>query len=166
MKKNITKKLILICFGITLLDFAIRIFISSKMTLGTFNEILGGLITVSPIKTSTIAFGNGPAIKLEQISIMVFQLLFVLLFVRIQKLEINKLFKYATTLIVFGWLGNYLDQIFLARGIPNYQHLDYFKILNIGSFTNISTILVLVGWVLLIFAVVIGFKDLKIIFRK
>lgn len=97
---------------------------------------------------------------------ILFQILIFILFLRVQGLEIKKLYKISVSLIIFGWMGNYLDKFILMSGDSNYQHLDYFRIIGFRPFMNISTLMTSAGWILLLIAIVIGFKNLKLIFGK
>jgi len=63
-------------------------------------------------------------------------------------------------------VGNYIDKFILMSGVSNYQHLDYFSLVGFRPFMNISTAMVSIGWIILLIAVFIGFKDIKMIFRK
>ena len=123
---------------------------------------MGGLVTIGNVKTMKFAFSSTPIYMIFPIA----QVLFVLLFFRLQKLEVHRLFKYSSTMIVFGWLGNFLDKLILSQDGANYLHLDYFNIGGSGNFMNISSVLVLIGWILFLAAIIIGFKDLKKIFKR
>lgn len=69
-------------------------------------------------------------------------------------------------MIVCGWIGNYLDRFILGLGDMSYVQLDYLYFYMIGITFNLSTEVILAGWILLIVSVVVGFRDLKIIFSK
>lgn len=161
-----TKGFVGICLGLIILDLFIKIFINKNYEQGQFNQILGGLFTIGNVKTVSMALGFDISHKIMIAIKVIFQLAIVLLFFRVQRLNIKKLYKVSVSLIVFGWLGNYLDKFILMSGDSNYQHLDYFRIIGFRPFLNISTVMTSIGWILLLIAIVIGFKDIKMIFGK
>jgi len=103
--KNTTKGFIGFCLGLIILDFLFKILIIKNYEQGQFNQILGGLITIGNVKTISISMGFDISHKIIIVIKILFQLLFVLLFFRVQGLNIKKLYKYSISLIIFGWLG-------------------------------------------------------------
>lgn len=164
MKKlnNTPKRFFAICIGLIILDLIFKNLILSNFEQGSYEKIGGGLMNIGKVKTTQRPFGSGLFNTLFPIA----QILFVLLTFRLQKLEIHKLFKYSSAMIVFGWIGNFLDKLILSNWESGYVHLDYFNIGRKGPFMNISSILASIGLILFVVAIIIGFKDLKKIFKK
>jgi lipoprotein signal peptidase len=152
---------------ITALDLLFKYLITNNLEIGEGIQILGGLITLCRIQNYGMAFGIPIGHLLIVIIKISIQAIFVILFIRIQQVKINKLIKYSSTLIVFGWIGNHLDRIFFASGDSRYFQLDY---INVGWLfqlcTNISSLITILGWILFLIAIVIKFSDLKILFQK
>ena len=164
--KNATKGFILVCLGLIILDLLFKILINKNYEQGQYNQILGGLITIGNVKTISMALGFEISYKIILVIRIVIQLLFVLLFFRVQGLNVKILYKYSITLLIFGWLGNYMDRFILMSGDLNYQHLDYLRLIGFRPFMNISTVMVSLGWILLLIAIVTGFKEIKMIFSR
>ena len=69
-------------------------------------------------------------------------------------------------MIVAGWSGNYFDKLFFSTN-SSYKHLDYLSFTIISdAFTNLSSLMSVLGWALLIFAVIFKFNDFKKIFER
>ena len=164
--KITTKRFVGICLGLIILDLVLKFIVDKTYEQGQFNQILGGLFTIGNVKTLSMAMGFDISQKLTIAIKILFQILIFILFLRVQGLEIKKLYKISVSLIIFGWMGNYLDMFILMSGDSNYQHLDYFRIIGFRPFMNISTLMTSTGWILLLIAIVIGFKNLKLIFGK
>ena len=69
-------------------------------------------------------------------------------------------------MIIAGWAGNYFDKLFFSTS-SSYKHLDYLNFTIISdAFTNLSSLISLLGWALLIVAVTFKFNDFKKIFER
>ncbi len=169
MKKlhNFSKGFITIVIAIVITDLVFKTIIVNTYDVREIYQIFGGLITIGHVPTLRMSFGSGVNPMLLDTGMVLLFVILLFLFIKIQKIEIDKLYKYAITLIVFGWIGNYIDRIFLSKAVSNYQHLDYFNISGVfRSFTNLSSIIAVLGWLLSVVAIVVKFRELGKIFKK
>ena len=88
-------------------------------------------------------------------------------FFRSQTKDVNTFLKYASTLIVFGLLGNFLDKILIGGWNSNYLHTDnlLFRFIS-RSIVNLSSILSSLGSLLLIIAIALNLKDFISLFKR
>lgn len=169
MKKphNYTIGFIVLTMTIILIDLILKSVIIKNFEIGEKFQLIGGLITISRVQNLRLAFGFEISPKVIEIIKIIIQVIFVLIFVKIQKVKINKLYKYSMTLIVFGWIGNYIDRIIFSNSNSNYMYLDYLNISGVFRFfTNLSSLITSIGWLLILIAIIIKTKDLRIIFKK
>jgi len=166
MKKihNFSISSIVLALLIIILDLVIKYLITKNFMIGEMRSIIDGMVSIGRVENFRMALGLiGYFIKIIVLSI---QLACVILFFIIQKREINILYKYSITLIVFGWIGNYLDGIFFSNGDSGYVCLDYLYFNGIDFLINVSSVMNLIGWLLLIFAIISKFKEFKNLFKK
>ncbi|MBN1181543.1 MAG: signal peptidase II [Bacteroidales bacterium] len=164
--KYVTKKFFLLVLILIIVDLLIKYIIISKLHQYQRIALLHGFIELCRIQTNSAAFGFA-SLNILGIIRLVLQVTFMILFIRIQFVSVNKWYKYSSALVVFGWIGNYLDKIIFSNGEKTYAHLDYFYVRGFShSILNLSTVMTLTGWIAFIMVIIIRFKDLKIIFHK
>jgi lipoprotein signal peptidase len=164
MFKNFSGRFLILATAIIALDFISKIVVIKTFQPYEHIEWLGGLIGIGRISTVKMSFGFRFGYASIDIVQIILDLILVIGFFKIQRIEISKLYKYAATLIVFGLLGNYLDRAILANGNIGYLNLSYLNLNN--SFTNLSSLMHTIGWTLLLIALISKFSDFKLIFRK
>lgn len=155
--KRINKSAVILGFSIFILDLILKSHIHRNIPDDHFEEIFGGLITLGKMPNLKMAFGSNAIGILLSVVIITFQLAFTYFSCLLQKSEANSLFKYATTMIVCGWLGNLLDKIFFSNGDTSYVSLGYFNIAGTSFYSNLSSFMTHLGWLLLLFAIVLNF---------
>ena len=111
--QNSTNLFILICLSLIVLDLILKSVVSSNIPQGEYQPILGGLLTIGSVKTVNNVYGSVLSTQIWPIIKIFLQALFVFMFLRMQRLDIHSLYKYASTMMVFGWLGNYIDKFVL-----------------------------------------------------
>jgi lipoprotein signal peptidase len=169
MKKlqNLSLGFIGLALVLIIADLIIKYFIIRKFEPGEIISLLNGGILAGRIENLRIPFGFNGGLGIFGYIVVAIQLTFVMFSIRIQKREIDKFFKFSSALIVFGWIGNYLDRLFFAYGNWAYVHLDYFNFAFAGnSFINLSSLMLLFGWIILAAISVIKFQEFKSLFRK
>jgi hypothetical protein len=162
--KNPANRFILLAAMIAVIDLLLKVIVTKTLEPTEHHEWLGGLIGIGRIQNVRMAFGFREGYLIIDIVKIVFQIIFVLIFLKIQRIQVNKLFNYSSTLIVFGWLDHYTDKLLLANGTGGYVFLSYINVNN--SFTDIASIMIFLGWTLLIIAILSKFSDFKLVFKK
>lgn|GEM_PF-4065503 len=157
MLKRFNKRAIILGFSILILDLILKSLIQRNIADGHYKEILGGLITLGKIPNFKMALGSNVTATLLSAVIIIFQLAFTYVSFLLQKSEVNNLFKYSTTVIVCGWLGNLLDKLFFSNGNKSYVSLDYFNIAGTSFYSNLSSVMTQIGWLLLLLAITLNF---------
>ncbi len=148
-------------------DLVVKIFIIKNFETGEIIPKLNGWIAIGRIETLRMPFGFNGGPGFFGYLVIAVQVVFVIFFIRIQSREVDKFFKLATVFIVFGWIGNYLDRLFFAKGNWAYVNLDYFNLALAGnSVINLSSLMILIGWFLLIVVALLKFSEFKSLFRK
>lgn len=131
--------------------------------------ILNNFIQIKNINLSRMTWGwqMNNSFNPSVIIPLVFQFLFLLLFIRVQTINIHKLFRIGTLFIFMGIVGNYLDRFLLSNGQAGYVQMDYIYIEAFSSaFFNLSSLLCYAGAIILIIAILNNFKDIKKIFSR
>jgi len=113
-----------------------------------------------------MALGLGAELILIQIIGWIFKIAFLFFYKNSKKDTLN-ISKIATTLIIFGWIGNLLDRLLISDNNGSYVQIDYFfdNVIT-KTATNISSMPSLTGWILLLIFAVIKFKKFKAIFKN
>ena len=167
MLKNVAFRFILIALAIAIVDFAIKYIIVGDMAIGEITTTANGLILIGRIPVMMMSMGFGSSLNLLDVIRGTIQLLLLFLFIRIQLVDVGKLFKLSSALVVIGWFGNFLDRLVLSDGMFRYIQLDYFSINGVMDyFTNLSSLMANVGFILLVVAFLVHRKDIKVIFKK
>lgn len=165
--RNLHYGYILLAFILCVTDLVVKIFIIKNFEPGEIIPKLNGWIAIGRIETLRMPFGFNGGPGFFGYFVIAVQLVFVIFFIRIQSRSVDKFFKLASVFIVFGWIGNYLDRLFFANGNWAYVHLDYFNFALAGnSVVNISSIMILIGWIVFIVNSVIKFREFRSLFRK
>jgi lipoprotein signal peptidase len=152
--------------GVLILDILIKSIVVNVFQPTEMSELLGGIFSIGRIQTIRMAgFNFGAVSILFWITLMV-QVLILWFTIRVQKRAVHKFYKYATIMIVFGCIGNYVDWILFSGGNFSYVYTEYFYFSLTGSLWSLTTLMITVGWLLLLLSVMIAFKDLKVIFSK
>lgn len=163
MKQGAIRSLIIILI-IVMTDLIIKSWITNNLEAGQTQTVLGGALVVANIKNMKLALGMG--IDYLGYLRILFQLVFVVLFIRIQTVNTTgRLFKIASLLIVTGWTGNYIDKFLFSKGNSAYLWMDYLSVFSM-PFINLSSLMIYVGWLLFFLALIIQFGDMKVIFRR
>lgn len=161
-------KWILISIIIVIIDLVLKYWISAHFEYGQGLEVLNNFISIRNIKTVRMTYGlvtNNSFHPLITLTILL-ELLFLFLFIRLQRINIGRLYKISTLFIFFGIIGNYIDKFLFSKGENGYVQMDYLSINYFSSFFNLSSLLYYIGWVSLIIAIIKNFKDLKKIFSR
>lgn len=158
--KIIISVALLIAIDLTLKAIVVRSFERTEM-----KEIVPGILSVGRIETLRGAFGFQNNAFLILASHLVFQLLVVLLAVRVSRRKVHPLFFLALTMIIGGWVGEYFDWIFFGEGRLAYVSFAYFYFHFLDPVFSLSSLVISGGSVLLLFCIVVFFKDLKLIFQ-
>ncbi len=157
---------LLIAGLIILADVVIKIYIKNNAAIGQIIWQIKGLILITRVETVAIAPGFSGGINPLSILVIVFQLAFCMVAIRLFKRGKNSTFMFAATLIVAGWIGAYIDRFFLSTG-SYYRQLDYLNFPLISSaFINLSYLLALTGFITFIFLAITRFKELKSLLVK
>lgn len=153
--------------ALVIIDLIIKYWISNNLLLGQRQELIGDVFMIIPINNLGMAFGFGSGLSIIDIGSWTIKIIFSVLFIKILNVKTLNIFKLSSALILFGWIGNLLDRLFLSRGIKGYRFMDYFyDNLITQNITNISSILSLTGWIIFLIFIIIRFKDFKKIFQK
>jgi len=167
MLKYVTVPFILIALAFATIDFAIKYIIADTFSVGEIIGTANGLLSVGRIPNMKMSLGMHSTITLFDILSVAFQLVMVILFVRIQLVNVGKLLKVSSSLIVIGWFGIILDRLMLANGMSNYINMDYFCINGVMNyFLNLSSLMTTIGYILFVVALIVHRKDIKVILKK
>lgn len=147
-----------------LLDVMIKAIIASRFQPTEMIDVAKGFIVVGRIQNVSIAFGLQSGFPWAQLVRIFFQILMLLLAIRIQQRPVAKGYKYGSAMIVGGIVGNYIDRLLFSNGTPGFHSTGYFLIHPIEGFHSISSLLITAGWLVVIVSIIISFKDLKVIF--
>ena len=151
---------------IILLDLLVKKYISSNFEIGTPIFSIKSFLIIAKVETHNMSHGWKQQIDYYSIITIIFQVLFLIVFRRMWMRKINNLFLIFSFMIIAGWAGNYFDKLFFSTS-NSYKHLDYLSFTIISdAFTNLSSLMSLLGWSLLIFAVIFKFNDFKKIFER
>lgn len=158
---------IMFAFALFVADLVIKYFITMKFQPGETISFANSWITIGRIENLRLPLGFVGGLDVVGYITIAVQLLFLMLFIRIQIRDVDPYFKYSSVLIVFGWIGNYLDRLFFAKGNWAYMHMDYFNLALAGkSVINLSSLMILIGWFLLLVVALLKFSEFKSLFRK
>jgi lipoprotein signal peptidase len=169
MKKlqNISLGFILLSILLSITDLIIKYLIAETFEPGELNSHLNGWVLIGRIENLRFPLGFNGGVGVFGYAVIAIQVVLVMFFVRIQIREADKYFKYSSALIVFGWVGNYLDRLFFANDNWAYVHLDYFNLAIAGkSFINLSSLMILTGWILFIAVALLKFNQFIGLLRK
>jgi lipoprotein signal peptidase len=159
-------RILLFVASLAIFDLIIKIW--TVRTLGFQNKLklIGDLVWIIPIRNVGT---SGKTLFATDGILILLQLLFLFVFYRIQTQGVAKGFKWASSLIVFGWIGNWADHfIFSDEAYPaQFTHMDYFYdgVLT-NSVTSITQIMILGGWLLLLIMIIVRFRDVRKIFSN
>lgn len=151
---------------IILLDLILKTFIVRSFRPTEMKEIISGVLSIGRIQTLRAAFGFQNNALLLLITNLVFQILVTLLAIRFYKRNLNRFYTIAMILIIGGWIGNYLDWIFFGWGKIGYVSTGYFYFHFLDPVLSLSESINIAGGVLLLFCIVVFFKDLRLLFSK
>lgn len=146
-------KFTLFCLFLIIIDLIIKVYIHQNFEYGTIYN-WHNLITIGYAPSMYIPhFSVLENIVLIGVAIIrtAIQILIIFLFIRmiLKQEKVRKLYRYAITLISFGAMGNFIDKIIFMKGDFRYFTLNYFTIGDgNGLFRNISSILIISGWIL------------------
>ncbi len=169
MKKlqNLFYGYILFACALSLADLLTKYMIIQKFEQGEMLSLLNGWVAIGRIENLRLPLGFNGGLGFFGYLVIAIQLVFVFYFMRIQLRKVDNFFKFSSALIVFGWMGNYLDRLFFANGNWAYVHLDYFNLTLAGNAViNISSLMILIGWIVLVVISLIRFNEFKSIFRE
>jgi len=145
------KKIIIIVLAIIILISIDQI--SKILVSGTEKNIIGDSVKVVAAQNYDGVFGVGQKDTITFIITNIIVIGIILKFIRAQQEQIDKKTYLALTFIIAGALGNLIDRI--TRGYV-------LKIIAIGPVAfNISDILVIIGWVLLVAFLVVRTMKLR-----
>jgi lipoprotein signal peptidase len=159
------RRVFAILFLLVVVDLLIKFLVIDSMSKGEMHSFMGTLITIARIETLRMAYGFSSGFNPVFYTGLLLQLSLSILFIRLQMVPVGRSLQASSLIILSGWVGNLLDMILFSEGRPGYVHLDYFSIGNFFSFTNISSLLSLGGWVLFVYAVVKDYRNLGLIFK-
>jgi len=149
-----------------LLDLLVKKYISSNFEIGTPIFSIKSFLIIAKVETHNMSYGWRQQIDYVSIVTIICKVLFLIVFRRMWMRKINNLFLIFSFMIIAGWAGNYFDKLFFSTS-SSYKHLDYLNFTIISdAFTNLSSLISLLGWALLIVAVTFKFNDFKKIFER
>lgn len=152
--------------GLIVVDLVFKLLITQSFQPTEMNEVITGFFSIGRIQTLRGAFGFQNSAVILLAAQLAFQVFLVLLAVRVFRRELHWTFRLAFALIIAGWLGNYLDWIMFSNGQISYVSTEYFYFHFLPPVLSLSVVLTTLGWILLLFSVVVFFKDVKLIFFK
>ncbi len=165
MNRKFTIRL-LITGLIVLADVIIKIYIKNNAAIGQIIWQIKGLVLITKVETLAIAPGFSGGVNLLSMLVIIFQLVFCLVAIRLFKRARNSMFMLAATLLVAGWVGSYIDRFFLSTS-STYRQLDYLNLPFISAaFINLSYLLSLTGFILFLYFTITRFRELKSFFVK
>lgn len=151
---------------IVLADVIIKIYIKNNAAIGQIIWQIKGLILIAKVETLAITPGFSGGVNLLSMLVIIFQLVFCLVAIRLFKRARNSMFMLAATLLVAGWVGSYIDRFFLSTS-STYRQLDYLNLPFISAaFINLSYLLSLTGFILFLYFTITRFRELKSFFVK
>jgi hypothetical protein len=166
MKIKYDKKFRIAIACIIGLDLILKALIIQSFEPTEMKEIISGVFSVGRIETLRGAFGFQNSVFLLFASHLVFQIMIVLLAVRIYKRGIHPLFNIALLMIIAGWVAEYLDWIFFGAGRITYVYTEYFYFHFLDPVFSISSVMITLGWLFFLFSSVVFFKQLKLVFQR
>jgi len=165
MFSKVTVKFLILAIAWVLADLIIKYFIRSNFEPTEMTPFMNGFFSIGRIHTVRIAFGDD--YNLIGYAGILFRLIVLIFFIRIWKAPVSSLFKIACVFIVAGWIGNYIDRFAFSEGNTGYVQMDYFYINGVFDFFfSLTGIIILIGWILLLIAMIIRVNDLKILFSR
>jgi lipoprotein signal peptidase len=168
---NLNFRILIPVACIAVLDLIIKTWVVSTIGFQKELKLVEDTFSIIAIKNMRMAFGfrdSTQFLLFEGIDI-IFKLLFLFVFARIQTRDVAKGFKWAAAMIVFGWVGNLADRLIFSEEGDNgsYLHMDYFyDALATNAVTSITTMMIMIGWVLLVIMVLVRNKDVRKIFVR
>jgi signal peptidase II len=167
MKEKVKLRILIIVLTITVLDLIIKAWALSALGFGNQMKLAGDIFLIVPVKNIRMSLGISNYWSIAVILDLLFKLLFLVFFTRIHNRVIADGFKWSSALILFGWIGNFIDRLLFSEGDSSYIHMDYFYDgLVTRSVTSITTAMILAGWIVLLVVTIVRFRDLKKIFAK
>jgi len=165
MKRNfLTGMVIIVVF--VLVDLFIKKYITDNFETGKPIFSIKNFLVIAKVETHSMSFGWKKQVNYFSIVNIIFQLLFLIVFIRMLIRKTNNRSIIFSFMIIAGWAGNYFDKLFFSTS-SSYQHLDYLSFTIVSdAFTNLSSLMNLLGWILLLLAVIFKFKDFKKIFER
>lgn len=159
---------ILLCLLIIIIDLAIKYWIKNHFATGEVSGIMNNFLYLGNIKSLRHAPSFSNSINPAVIFSKIVQLLFFLLFIRLQLVKkTSALYKIAALLILSGLIGNYADMFLLSGGNKDYLQLDYLNISNLSSaFFNLCSLLSYIGLALLTTAIIRNPGDIRKLFLR
>ena len=149
---------------VILFDLLIKKYIASHFGIGQTVFSIKGFLIIAKVEAHSMSYGWKQPFDYFLILTIILQVLFLVFFIRMIRKKADRRFIIFSLMIIAGWTGNYFDKLFFSTS-NSYQQLDYlnFPIVS-GAFTNLSALMSLLGWILLIFAVIFKFGDFKKVF--
>jgi lipoprotein signal peptidase len=167
IQRNYTPHFLILVGCLVLVDLVIKAIISVQFQATEMKEVIPGFLSIGRIETIYgVGFNLQNALVLKVGLRILFQLALLALAVRAQRLPVHRWYKYATAMIAFAFVGNWLDWLLFADGRLHYVFTEYLWFHFLGPVLSIATILDAVGWVLLLVSIIVAFRDLKIIFTR
>ncbi len=152
--------------AVILFDLLIKKYIVNNFEIGQTIFSIKGFLIVAKIEMHSISYGWKQPINYSLIINIIFQAAFLILFIRMLVKKVNFRFIIFSFMIISGWAGNYLDKLFFSTS-SSYQQLDYLSFAIVSdAFTNISSLLSLVGWAVLVLAAIFKLEDFKRVFNR
>lgn len=148
------------------IDLVMKSLIVNSFEPTEMKEVVGSFLSIGRIQTVRGAFGFQNSGITIFASHLAFQLVVVILALRLFRREVHWTFAVASLMIIAGWIGDYADWILFSGGNTGYVSTEYFYFHFFPPVLSLSVVITTLGWVLLIFGAVVYFKDLKRIFQK
>ena len=167
IKIHLIFKWIFLAVLIVIIDLFLKYRIKENYEYGQGFGILNDFILIKNINLMRMGggFRFDDSYSPATIIPIVYHLLFLVLFIRIQTIRIDKLFKLSTLFIFFGIAGNYIDRFSFSNGEAGYVQMDYIYIEDLSSvFFNLSSLLCYAGWIIFFITMIKKFKETKKIF--
>jgi lipoprotein signal peptidase len=166
MTPQMLQRAVIIVTGFILLDIIFKTMIVQSFQPGEMKEVVAGLFSIGRIQTLRAAFGFQNSTVFFLLTGLALQALLVLLAVRIFKRKLNRFYTIAMVLIIGGWAGDYIDWMLFSSGNLGYVSTGYFYFHFLDPVLSLSACMNSLGWMLLLFSVVVYFKDLRLLFSK
>jgi lipoprotein signal peptidase len=165
MLKNAPLKILLLPVFLMVADLIIKAWLVNNLPNGESINIAGEAITIQRITTHRMALRINAWSHIIDYVHLAFQVAFVVFFMKALRANVHNSFKLASALIVAGWIGLYLDRFLFSAPGSGALYLDYVIVAN-SFVTSLTSLMIMVGWILLLLSVVIQFKEVKIIFKS